>query len=342
MTVRARAPLRLGFSGGGTDVEPYSSLYGGAVLNTTIDLYAYCTIDNIEEGVVFEAIDIGKKFKSESLKSFVYDGCLDLHKGVYNFIVKKYNNNIPLSLKVTTYSDAPPGSGVGTSSAMVVAILKAYVEWLNLPIDKNSLAEISYFIERSDLGFHGGRQDQFATAFGGFNFMEFYGEGRTVVNSLEINEHTLNELETSMILYYTGTSRKSADIICEQIQNTKNQSKNSLEAAHKVKLDAFSMKEALLKGDVQEFAKILGHSWQSKKRMADSITNQKIDRVYDRAIKAGAYSGKISGAGGGGFMIFIASPLKKYHVVKALEDMGGFTINFHFVQQGAHGWTGYE
>ena len=342
MIIRSKAPLRLGLAGGGTDVEPYCSEFGGLVLNTTIDMYAYCSIEVTEDKtIVFEAPDRNEVFKSESTAILAIDGYLDLHKGVYNCVVKDFNDNQPLSLKMTTYSDAPAGSGLGSSSTMVVAILKAYVEWLNLPLGEYDIARLAYDIERKQLGLSGGKQDQYAATFGGFNFMEFYNQDRVIVNPLRIKNWIIDELESSMVLYFTGASRESANIINEQVLNAKQKNEKSLKAAHQIKEDALIMKEAVLKGDIMLFAEALGKSWEAKKKMAHSISNELIDDVYEKAIQAGAYAGKVSGAGGGGFMMFVVNPTKRLDVIKTLNEQNGTVKSFHFVTEGTKGWKIY-
>jgi D-glycero-alpha-D-manno-heptose-7-phosphate kinase len=336
--IRSKAPLRLGLAGGGTDVSPYSDEFGGFVLNATIDMYAYCSIEETNDGKIsFYAADLGKQYESDSIEYLEIDGILDLHKGVYNRIVKDFIKK-PLSFKLTTYSDAPAGSGLGSSSTMVVAILKAFVEWLNLPLGEYEIAHLAFEIERKDIGLNGGKQDQYAATFGGFNFMEFYGEDRVVVNPLRVKNWIINELENSLVLYFTGVSRDSAKIIDEQAANTINKKKDSLEAMHELKKDAVLMKEALLKGEIKEFANLIGQSWEAKKKVAASISNENINRVYVKAIEAGAYGGKVSGAGGGGFMMFIVDPVRRLEVVRALSQEDGKIQNVHFVKKGTQGW----
>jgi len=339
LIIRSKAPLRLGLAGGGTDVSPYSDEYGGYVLNATIDMYAYCTIKTTDVNKVrFIAADRDEFFEEESKEHYRLDGLLDLHKGIYNRIIKQFNNNKPLSIDVITYSDAPAGSGLGSSSTLVVAILKAYVELLNLPLGEYDIAQLAYQIERIDVGLCGGKQDQYAATFGGFNFIEFYANDRVIVNPLRIKNWIINELESSMLLFYTGTSRESAKIIKEQVENTLSKKQESLTAMHALKADALLMKEAILKGDIISFAKHLGRSWEAKKKMAASITNPYIDSIYEAAREAGAYAGKVSGAGGGGFMMFIVDPVKRIQVIQKLSKMDGQVIKFHFVKDGTQGW----
>jgi D-glycero-alpha-D-manno-heptose-7-phosphate kinase len=339
MIIRSKAPLRLGLAGGGTDVSPYSEIYGGAVLNATIDQYAYCTIEETKAGsIVINASDLNAKMKYPSALSLPVDGNLDLHKGVYNRIVQLLGLKNPLSFKLTTYCDVPPGSGLGTSSTMVVAILRAFTEWLNLPLGDYDMARLAYQIERVDLGLRGGKQDQYAATFGGFNFIEFYKDDRVIVNPLRMKRWVVDELEVSMVLFYTGASRSSDKIIREQQKNTMTGKKLPVEATHRIKENSYIMKDFLLKGEIIHFAKALGKEWENKKKMAASITNKHIEKIYDAAIKSGAYGGKVSGAGGGGFMFFTIDPTRRVELIKALEQFNGKVLPFHFSEDGCQGW----
>ncbi|PZP43131.1 MAG: dehydrogenase [Pseudopedobacter saltans] len=340
MIIRSKAPLRLGLAGGGSDVSPYSDIYGGLVLNATINLYAYCTIKERHDNVILiNATDINQSLNCKSSLQLPIDGKLDLHKGVYNRVVKDFDIQEPLSFEISTFSDAPPGSGLGSSSTMVVAILKAFVEWLSLPLGEYEIAHLAYEIERNDLKLSGGKQDQYAAAFGGFNFMEFLKEDRIVVNPLRVKRWIIDELEASMLLFYTGASRSSAQIIDEQKKNTSQGNNDAIEAMHHIKQSSTDMKEAILKGDIESFATILGKAWENKKKMAHSISNNHIDTIFEKAIEAGAITGKVSGAGGGGFIMFVIQPEKRREVVRALEKFkDGLVVPFQFSEGGSHGW----
>lgn len=339
MLIRSIAPLRLGLAGGGTDVSPYCDIYGGTVLNSTIDMYAYCTIEPLDSNeVVFDAVDLEIEYRSECNRKLEIDETLKLHKGVYNRIVAEFNNNQPLSFRMTTYSDSPPGSGLGSSSTLVVAMITCFTEWLGLPLGEYDIAQLAFEIERRDVGMVGGKQDQYAATFGGFNYMEFFRDDRVIVNPLRIKNWILHELDSSMILYYTGVSRVSAKIIDEQIENVNSDEATAIAAMHKLKEDAVLMKKAILNGDIVKYAHLLGDSWLAKKKTASSISNDMIDEAYSVALDSGAYSGKISGAGGGGFMILVVDPKKKVQVSKNLEHLPGRVMNFHFTNNGARGW----
>jgi len=341
--VRARAPLRLGLAGGGTDVSPYCDLHGGLVLNATIDKYAYTVIEPRPgtTRVRLVAADRQESFESEEIPQLTLDGRLDLHKGVYNRIVREFNGGRPLALTMTTHADAPPGSGLGSSSTLVVSMVKAFVEWLNLPLGEYDIARLAYDIERVDVGLSGGRQDQYAATFGGFNFMEFHPNERVVINPLRIKNWILSELEASLLLYFGGVSRDSASIIDEQSANVKRNDETAIDAMHVLKAEAIAMKENLLKGDFDGLVESMQAGWEAKKKMARSISNPQIDETYELARKAGMRAGKISGAGGGGFMMLLVDPVRRMDVVRALQKMQGQFFTCHFTKYGTEGWKIY-
>ena len=339
MIYRSRAPLRIGLAGGGTDVSPYSDLYGGAILNATISLFANASIEPIEENaIIVQALDRHEEQRFEWNNELPVDGKLDLLKGVYNRIQKDYG--VPLTgFKLSTYVDAPAGSGLGTSSTLVVAIIGAFYEMLRLPLGEYDIAHYAYDIERNDLKLAGGKQDQYAATFGGVNYMEFYEGDKVIVNPLRIKQQYLNELENNLVLYFTSTSRESATIINEQVKNVNQKNEKSIEAMHQLKEQARMMKEALLKGRLHEFGEILDFGFDQKRRMAANISNGSLDQIYNAAKKAGATGGKISGAGGGGFMIFYCPGNCRYNVMETLEKFGGQSKPYQFTKNGLNTWT---
>jgi D-glycero-alpha-D-manno-heptose-7-phosphate kinase len=342
MIVRSKAPLRLGLAGGGTDVSPYSDEHGGCVLNATINMFAYCTIEELPEGSVeFEAKDIRLSIKSNAIAEFPLSDGLVLHKAVYNRMVRDFNNGKPLSVRVTTYSDAPPGSGLGSSSTMVVAMIAAYRELLGFTLGEYALAHLAYVIERIECGLAGGKQDQYATVFGGFNFVEFYKDDRVIVNPLRIRRHIENELQHRLVLYFTGVSRESAKIIDEQIKAVKGSEagSDSLEAMHEVKRLSYDVKERLLKGDLDGVVRQFASSWEAKKRLAKSISNAHIDKIMASAMDSGAEAVKISGAGGGGFMMIFIDPKRRVDITRALNGFDGEIRRFEFNHDGVEAWT---
>lgn len=339
MIHRSKAPLRIGLAGGGTDVSPYSDQFGGAILNATISLNANATIEILNSNqIILEAIDREETETYDWLASLPINGYLDLLKGVYNRIQKDY----PFAKKgfrLSTFVDAPAGSGLGTSSTLVVAIVGAFVEMLQLPLGEYDIAHYAFEIERNDLGLAGGRQDQYAATFGGVNYMEFYGDDKVIVNPLRIRQRYIDELENNLLLYYTSKTRESAELIKRQSQNVAEKKQSSIEAMHELKHQAQMMKEALLKGQLDEMGNILNIGFEQKRKMAEGINNRLIDDIYTAAKESGATGGKISGAGGGGFMIFYCPRNTKYDVMKNLEKFGGMARNYQFTKHGLKTWT---
>jgi D-glycero-alpha-D-manno-heptose-7-phosphate kinase len=339
MIYRSKAPLRIGLAGGGTDVSPYSDLYGGAILNATISLSAYATIEPLPENkIIVTALDRNEQQVFDWAPQLPIDGELNLLKGVYNRIQKDYG--LPtVGFRLSTFVDAPAGSGLGTSSTLVVAILGAFIEMLKLPLSEYDAAQYAYHIERNDLQLAGGKQDQYAATFGGVNFMEFYEDDKVLVNPLRIRPEYLHELENNLVLYFTDSSRESADIIKEQVRNVNSKNEKSIEAMHHLKDQAKMMKEALLKGKLDEIGKILDYGFAQKRLMAENISNNNIESIYNAAKAAGATGGKISGAGGGGFMIFYCPGNTRYAVINTLSNFGGAVKKYSFTKYGLTSWT---
>lgn len=339
MLYRSKAPLRIGLAGGGTDVSPYSDEFGGAILNATLSLHAQATIELTNDNTLsFHSIDKKEEQSFPLADQLPINGQLDLLKGVYNRIQKDHPFTTK-GFKLSTYVDAPAGSGLGTSSTLVVAIIGAFAEMLKLPLGDYDTAHYAYEIERKDLQLAGGRQDQYAATFGGFNFMEFYAGDKVIVNPLRIRQEQLNELEHNLVLYFTSTTRESAAIITEQQRNVRENNTRSIEAMHQLKEQARMMKEALLTGKLDQIGEILDYGFQQKRNMAHNISNDHIEKIYTAAKNAGATGGKISGAGGGGFMIFYCPKNSRYKVIETLNTFGGWVSPFQFTQHGLTSWT---
>jgi len=339
MIYRSKAPLRIGLAGGGTDVSPYCDIYGGAILNATISLYAHASIEPLNEPtIIIEARDRNEKADYPKTDTLPIDGQLDLAKGVYNRIVKDYGN-VPSGFRLTTFVDAPAGSGLGTSSTLMVAILGAFAEWMQLPLGEYDIAHLAYQIERVELAMAGGKQDQYAATFGGVNYMEFYEGEHVIVNPLRIKPKYLFELGNNLLLYFTATSRLSSTIIEAQSQNVVDKNQDSIDAMHQLKEQARMMKEALLKGKIDDIGYILDYGFRYKKQMAKGISNPKMDELYETALQAGATGGKISGAGGGGFMMFYCPGSKSYAVKDALSKFEGHFRSYQFTEHGLFTWS---
>ena len=336
----ARAPLRLGLAGGGTDVSPYCDLYGGNVINATIDRYAYSQIKILKEKKhIFHSLDRDIRYEhplngintSNNTK-------LILHEAVFSFFKKNYSQLDDLGIELTTFCDAPIGSGLGSSSTIVVAMIRVFVEMLNLPFDDYAIANLAYKIERKDCSLDGGRQDHYSATFGGFNFMEFFKDEKVIVNPLRIKNWIICELESSLLLFSTNISRESSKIIAEQSQNVKLKKNLQLDSMHELKKEAIHFKESLLKGDFEDIVTTLRKGWESKKNSAKSVSNSYLDEIYDCAIKAGALAGKVSGAGGGGFMMFYVPFNKRINLINALHRFDGNVSNCHFTNKGCQAW----
>jgi D-glycero-alpha-D-manno-heptose-7-phosphate kinase len=326
-------------AGGGTDVSPYCDIHGGYVLNAAIDRYAYAVIKmlNVPE-VRFLANDQQMESVHEIGEPLELDGKLDLHKAVYNHMVQHFNGGRPILMELSTLCDAPAGSGLGSSSTLVVAMIRAFVELLNLPLDDYAIAKLAFKIERVDCALQGGRQDQYSATFGGFNFMEFYEGERAIINPLRIKNWILCELEGSLVLFFTGVSRESARIIADQSANVKAGAIDAIEAMHGLKREALVMKECLLRGDFTGFIESMRQGWESKKRSARTVSNPHIDEIYEAAINAGALAGKVSGAGGGGFMLFFVPTERRMDVIRTLNQFNGQVSNCHFTKHGTQAW----
>jgi D-glycero-alpha-D-manno-heptose-7-phosphate kinase len=337
--VRARAPLRLGLAGGGTDVSPYADRYGGAVMNVTIDRYIYATIEPLAGGEVeITSHDLGQSARYPAGGELPIDGQLDLPKAIYNRVVRDFLGGRSVPLRIATFSEAPAGSGLGSSSTLAVTVLQGLTEHFALPLGEYDVAHTAYVVERRDLGLAGGRQDQYAATFGGFNFMEFRADDAVIVNPLRIKPEVTRELEASIVLCFTGVSRESATIIEQQVRNVHSNSSRPIEAMHALKASAVAMKEALLKGDRRALAETLRAGWTSKREMAQGISTGTIEDAMEVAMAAGAEAGKVSGAGGGGFIMLLAPLERKRAVMTALQDRGYRAETCRTTTEGAVAW----
>jgi len=332
--IRARVPLRISFAGGGTDVSPYTDQYGGAVLNTTISRFATATlIPRRDSKIVVKSIDFDKTVHYDMAETFSLEGQLALIEGVIDHFRRHYH--LPSGFEITIQNDAPPGSGLGSSSAVSVALIGVLLEFVGESMTPYEIAELSYKIERIDVGIKGGRQDQYAAAFGGFNFIEFTKD-YTLVQPLRLKPNIVLELEHRLVVAYIGGSHNSSEILSDQISKAKKG--QNIAALHRQKEIAYLMKKALLLGELDEMGQLLNEAWKVKKEMASGITNQRIDSIYQTALNAGAIGGKISGAGGGGFMFFLTKPEARYSVMDTIRKMGVQPINYVFYPEGLQVW----
>lgn len=338
-TVRSRAPLRLGLAGGGTDLSPFCDEHGGAVLNCTIDRYAYAFISPRTDGkICFRAQDLGQSETHEPGAALDFGSGLQLHRGVFEAFAKLEPRIRDIGMTVSTTVDAPPGSGLGSSSALAVAMCEAFRLFCSAPLGLYELARLAFQVERIDLRLAGGRQDQYAATFGGVNFMEFLPDDRAIVNPLRLPRATINELEASLVICFTGVSRASDTIINQQIENMNDHKPAALDALLELKTAAIDMKQALLAGNIRLMGELLDRSWISKKQTASSISNQLIEQLFVVGRQAGVLAGKVSGAGGGGFIMFLVRPEERIVVIDQLNRAGGRASPVHLTSRGAEAW----
>ncbi len=336
MILRARAPLRISFAGGGTDVPPYCEERGGAVLCAGINRYAYASLLPGGERLDVRSLDYDASISYGIEDPFVYDGQLDLAKAVLDHFRRV--NGFPKGFEIHLHNDAPPGSGLGSSSAITVALIHLLREYLRIPMDLYQIAELAYRLERQEVGIKGGKQDQYACTFGGFCLIEFHKDV-TVVNPLRLRPEIVCELEYSLVFAYVGGQRFSGHILEKQIENYHKGLETVLQAMDRLKAIALEMKRLLLLGKLYDFGELLDAAWANKKLLAEGISSPRIDELYEEARRAGALGGKVSGAGGGGFMFFFCDPRRRFAVQERLRKMGAQLVQFSFVEDGVRAWA---
>jgi D-glycero-alpha-D-manno-heptose-7-phosphate kinase len=334
MLIRSKAPLRLSFAGGGTDVRAFVDQEGGCVLNATITRHAWGTLSSRDDGQIrIESADFGSLLNFDTKSALVYDGKMDLAKAAIRNLGGQDSPGFDLFL----HTDAPPGSGLGSSSSLMICLVGLLREFKGLTLSDYETARLAYQIEREQLGIQGGMQDQYAASFGGFNFIEFYKD-RVIVNPLRISQDTINELEHNLLLCYTGKPHVSSGIIEDQVSRYQKHVEGAISGLRRQKELAFEMKNALLERRLDDFGALLGAAWQSKKKMSDKISSPLIDELYELAMRSGALGGKITGAGGGGYMLFYCQYEKKLRVAAALRKRGATPTEFGFDSHGLQTW----
>lgn len=336
MIIRARAPLRISFAGGGTDVSPYTEEHGGLVLNATINKYSLASLQALSQPeIVVHSLDYDVVAKYDVDAPLPPGGRLQLVTAAINRLVP---DRAAGGLAVYLQTDAPPGSGLGSSSSLVVALVGLFRRWQGLPLRRRQIAELAYTIERHDVGIPGGRQDQYAATYGGFNLMTFNSRG-TTVEPLRLPRSTIDELSVNLLLCYTGKTRTSAGIIAAQVANYLARKPNVERAMAQLKEIAAEMRNALLAARLDTFGELLHQAWLNKQQMAAQIVTPEIEELYTVARRAGALGGKISGAGGGGFMMFYCPFDRRHHVAAALEARGAKVVDYQFEFRGLHTWV---
>jgi D-glycero-alpha-D-manno-heptose-7-phosphate kinase len=336
--IRAKAPLRISFAGGGTDVPPFPEREGGLVLNATINRYAYGTLRPREDDAIqIDSHDYGMSAVFDVHEPLVFDGKLDLAKAA----IRRFAGRDTRGFNLQLHSNAPPGSGLGSSSTMMVALIGLLKEHRNLPLTDYELADLAYTLERTDLGIMGGLQDQYAATFGGFNFLELFGD-RVVVNPLRINREVILELEYNLLLCYSGTTRDGGRVIEDQTSRLEQGNEDTVSALRAQKDLAVEMKNALLRGKLGDFGALLDSAWQAKRRMSDRISTPRIEELYDEARKAGALGAKVTGAGGGGYLLIYCGNGSKHKVAARMLELGADVEEIAFEPEGLRTWRAHD
>ena len=321
--------MRISFGGGGTDLEAYYAKYGGLVISSAINKYFYAVIttDESDDLQVISA-DYRSLFRHSPYNDLFWDGDLALPKAIlHHFGIRR-------GINLFVASEVPPGTGLGSSSAAAVTMVRAISTLVEQPLTKQQVAELASYIEIGKMGMPIGKQDQYASAFGGLNKITFSNEGVTV-EPLHIDLDVRKTLERRLMLFFTGSSRESTSILKHQRKSTQDRDEVVLQALHNIKRVAVDVQSCLERGDLDEFARLLDYAWQEKRRLAPGLSTGFIDELYTLALEKGASAGKITGAGGGGFLMLYCHEEVQDNVTTALEERGLKRMNFHFDQQGA-------
>ncbi len=330
MTLISRSPVRISFGGGGTDLASYYEKYGGVVVSASINKYIYTVLEmRLDDRIQIISSDLQLNQTVSDAYHLKYGEGLDIPVAVLKHF------NVQRGLNIFMASEIPPGTGLGSSGAVTVNMINTINQLERLKLGKKEMAELAYKIEFHDLGMPIGKQDEYASAFGGINFIKFNRNGTTEVESLKIPREVKLRLENDVMLFFTGRTRESSKILRSQDRSTKDKSGHVVESLHAIKQVAYDVKKAIESGDLMEFGRLLDHSWQTKKNLAQGITNPRIDKLMGIAKKNGAMGGKLTGAGGGGYMMLFCEKANQNKVTKALRAEGLSPLDFHFDKKGA-------
>lgn len=349
LAIRARAPVRIDFAGGWTDVAAFCRDSPGAVVNAAISIHSYATVltqevepdrERLElrlrrriqdASVSIYSSDFDLAVQAKTIRDLEYDGNVDLVKAALRRL------ELPGGCTVITRSDAPPGSGLGTSAAMGVALLAALARMGGRPLVGHALAELACSIEREELGILGGKQDHYASALGGVSLMEFEGEF-VRASPLRLSRDTILELEKNLVVCYTGTSRLSGDIHAHVAAAYANGNRDTVAAVEGLKQTARETCLALQRGDMERFGALLTANWEYQQRLHPSVSSPAIDELFALARREGAVGGKACGAGGGGCLLFYCLPEREHCVRRALEQAGVRLLDFVLDFLGVETW----
>ena len=335
--VRAKAPLRVSFAGGGTDLPHWYEHHQGAVFSSTIDRYAYVTLYPRNDGLIrIRSLDLGLNVSFDVNDPPIYDGMLDLAKAVI------YRLQTGRGMELDIRSAAPAGSGLGGSSSVTAALIGVVAAYTGQALDCYEQAELNFQVERKDLGIEGGKQDQYATTFGGFNVIEFYPDA-AIVNTLEPSRDTVNDLESHLLLCYTGRVRPHLGLISNQVRRYHEGHKAARSGMVRLRELAYEMAEAVTKGRLNDFGQLLHEAYVHKKCINPEVATGTIaDALYNAALRCGALGGKLLGAGGGGYLLIYCETGRQQEVRQALQLLGGTVTDFTFDTRGVQVWRSLD
>jgi len=330
--LRGKAPLRISFAGGGTDLSHFFDKHGGIVISATIDKYCHASIKKRADSKIIINSDLEEEMIINSKEDIKYDGKLDLVKAVVKVM------NPEFGFEINIFNDIPPGRGLGSSATLSVLLVSLISQIQGIKYDDYKIAELAYRAERQELKISGGWQDQYAAVTGGFNFMEFK-EDKTLIYPLRLKEEVINEFNRHLLLCYVGKSHFSGELHKSQENSFKTNEEQVTNNLNELKNIAVGIKESLLINDIEKIGGLLHQSWMNKKSIDKGISDDNIDRLYEAGLKNGAIGGKLLGAGGGGYILFFHSPEKRNSLVRALRNNGGEILSFSFDFKGTEVWS---
>jgi D-glycero-alpha-D-manno-heptose-7-phosphate kinase len=344
--VRSRAPLRISFAGGGTELLPFIKNYGGVVISASISRYAYTTVRWLpgSKETRFLALDLGKETQMRHKnnvpeKQGALDSGLQLHEAVLSEFISRYEIKLQIPIEISTYSDAPAGSGLGSSSTLTVSIIKALALFFGIPLKEDEVAKFAYYVERNKLGFAGGLQDHYSAIYGGLNYINFLKNGKVIINQLRLSTAQRAEFESWLLMIYSGLSRNSGEVIEKQIKQIEDGDTKTIERLLKIKLFAKQIKNLIMTEDFEGVGKLMHESWLEKRSITNQISNSSIDKLYETARDYGALGGKLSGAGGGGYLLLMCSPERKPNLFSQISKEGTYRAeNVYLSNENAIAW----
>ena len=329
---RSKSPVRISFGGGGSDTSLFFLKNKGAVINATVSLFTHSILKTRSDSkIIFNSNDLNDSIQFSNIEEMInYDGKFGLIKSIIQAVNPKYGFELYID------SDYPMNSGLGGSAVVASSILGCFNQLRMDKWDQYEISEIAYQAERLHLGVHGGWQDQYATVFGGLNFMEL-NKKQNVINPIRLSNDIMLQLEDSLVLCYTGTTHDSGNIHLDQKKKTKEKDVNN-RIIKNVEL-TYKMRNLLLKGNLDQFGKCLDMAWQLKKSFSSKISNKFLNNVYDKALKNGAYGGKLLGAGGGGYFLFYCSSNNRNRLISWINKSKFTYTPISFENKGLQSWT---